>query len=97
MSGTCFEQSSNTGASAPDEMAPAPRRSTGGRPAPKQPEKRSPTVLWLCYIGIPVALVFFLLGLGGVAVLLGAPPPRPTCKGHRPVFFLQLGTCDATS
>ncbi|KAL4426671.1 hypothetical protein ABPG77_004727 [Micractinium sp. CCAP 211/92] len=50
-------------------MAPARR----GRPATKQPEKRSSKVLWLCYIGIPVALVLFLVGLGGVAVLLDEP------------------------
>lgn len=37
-------------------------------------------MLWLCYVGIPVALVLFLVGLGGVAVLLGAPPP---CHLHR--------------
>lgn len=70
------------------EMAP---RNTTGRPTTKQPVKRSPKVLWLCYIGIPVALVFFLLGLGGVAVLLGAPPTFCIpCTGHIQIFPAHL-------
>ena len=55
-------------------------RSTGSgdrpaRPAKKEkvPEKQTPAVLALCIVGIPLALVAFLLGCGGVAVLMGAP------------------------
>ena len=63
-------------------------RSTGGgdkpaRPARKEkvPEKQTPAVLALCAVGILLAFVAFLLGCGGVAVLMGAPrsPAGPDC------------------
>lgn len=59
----------------PALMAPRARASAHpARPNTKPPEKQSSTVLAICFIGIPVALVAFLLGVGGVAVLMGALP-----------------------
>ena len=62
-------------------MAPAPTsRAPNGihaRPVARPPQKQPPAILALCYVAIPVALVVFLLGCGGVMVLMGAPPPPP--------------------
>lgn len=54
---------------------PAPR---GTRAPPrrvaKPPEKQPRWLVWLAYIGIPLAVVAFIIGCGGVAVLMGAAP-----------------------
>ena len=78
-------------------------RSTGGgdkpaRPARKEkvPEKQTPAVLALCAVGIPLAFAAFLLGCGGVAVLMGAPScyGRP-CLPLRPCHDLPACTWTA--
>ena len=55
-----------------------PRRAAQERARPakqpgKPPEKQSAVVLAICYVCLPLAFVAFLLGAGGVAVLMGEP------------------------
>ena len=66
-------------------------RGTGTAAAParpvkkeKVPLKQTTAVLALCFVGIPLALVAFLLGCGGVAVLMGTPCCLPL--GCMPAF-----------
>lgn len=63
---------------APAKKSPAKKAATAQPAKPPQraqkpPEKQSKRVLALCYVAIPIAAVLFVLGLGGVAVLLDEP------------------------
>ena len=59
-------------------VAPAPNGIHARHTVARPPQKQTPAILVLCYVAIPVALVVFLLGCGGVLVLMGAPPLPPT-------------------
>ncbi|KAI7841318.1 hypothetical protein COHA_004937 [Chlorella ohadii] len=53
--------------------APATEQQRPPRPPAKAPEKQSKRVLALCYVAIPLAICAFLLGCGGMAVLMDEP------------------------